>query len=209
MKEELTQQLHDKYPSLYRDKNTNKVICGIACEDGWLLLIDVLSDLIVGRSTDIKAGQIKEKFGGLRFYVDGCKKKDIDYILGVITMSEIISMFVCEICCLKGAKRGIYSNSTRCELHSDEPEQPEHREVDLPFEVHGIGKMWLKMVTNFYRYIEMNRHIHKNLVITKVAKEDGRLVVEIDGGNDITYAMVKMLLAYANKIDEHSRAALL
>ena len=98
MKEELAQQLYDKYPSLYRDNETNKVICGIACDDGWYLLIDVLSDLLVSRSVELKADQVKQKFGSLRFYIDDYEKKDISYILIsyhlLINFAKILMIFV-------------------------------------------------------------------------------------------------------------------
>lgn len=47
------------------------------------------------------AAQVKEKFGGLRFYVNNCD----DYAYGVIAMAESMSYRTCEICGNAGSRR--------------------------------------------------------------------------------------------------------
>lgn len=61
------------------------------------------------------ATQIKEKFGTLRFYVNGGD----DYIQGVIDMAEYMSAYICEVCGnkTKVADQGGGWYATRCEEH--------------------------------------------------------------------------------------------
>lgn len=66
--------LAEKYPSLYRDyKGDMRYTCmawGIDVGDGWRDLIEKLSADITAIDTEgrVVADQVKEKFGGLRFY---------------------------------------------------------------------------------------------------------------------------------------------
>ena len=48
------------------------------------------------------AAQVKEKFGGLRFYVDNSD----DYVRGVIAMAESMSYRTCEDCGAPGKQSG-------------------------------------------------------------------------------------------------------
>ena len=76
MNEELEQQLVEKYPGILRDwKGDPRQTCmawGIAIGNGWYELIDNachdVTELIGKRDVKFIADQIKEKFGGLRFY---------------------------------------------------------------------------------------------------------------------------------------------
>lgn len=123
MKKELQDKLFKKYPKIFRQKDMpmqETAMCwGISCGDGWYDLIDDLCGEIqnrvdnVNRSSRYKmenspktlvptkiktltceATQVKEKFGGLRFYVD-C---DDDYIDGIISLAEAISLRTCSEC---------------------------------------------------------------------------------------------------------------
>jgi hypothetical protein len=66
--------LAERYPSLYRDyKGDMRYTCmawGIAVGDGWRELIEKLSADIVAVDVEnrVVVDQVKEKFGGLRFY---------------------------------------------------------------------------------------------------------------------------------------------
>jgi hypothetical protein len=60
--------------------------------------------------------QVKEKFGGLRFYIDG--GDDIHYAL--INFAESLSYYTCEVCGKPGkASRGGWI-TTRCDDHRDD-----------------------------------------------------------------------------------------
>lgn len=103
MKQELEDKLVEKYPKLFRDINadmTKTCMCwGFECGDGWYWLIDNLCDNIQGyinanNKKQVIVSQVKEKFGGLRFYVDGGDK----LIDGMIWLAEGLSMEICEMC---------------------------------------------------------------------------------------------------------------
>jgi hypothetical protein len=78
MKKELELQLVKKYPIIFKDyggdmRNTC-MSWGLECGDGWYNLIDELCEnvmtLIGDKDIKVTAAQVKEKFGGLRFYYD-------------------------------------------------------------------------------------------------------------------------------------------
>ena len=57
--------------------------------------------------------QIKEKFGGLRFYYDGGDQ----YIRGLTNFAEIWAENTCDQCGCPGHKGGTGWISTRCSIH--------------------------------------------------------------------------------------------
>jgi hypothetical protein len=95
------------------------------CGDGWVDLIDRLCCLLdqemknasYGKSEEDKidlqpvASQVKEKFGGLRFYINGGSER----MDGMISMAEHLSFTICEDCGNKGSKRGKGWIFTKCE----------------------------------------------------------------------------------------------
>jgi len=103
MKDELQKQLFEKYPRIFRQKDLSMretCMCwGIACDDGWYWLIDHLCsqlqwDTDRNNYPQVEAIQVKEKFGGLRFYVNGAN--DSQY--GTIEFAEFLSVDICEKC---------------------------------------------------------------------------------------------------------------
>ena len=123
MKKELQDKLFKKYSKIFRQKDLDKTqtaMCwGISCGDGWYDLIDDLCGNIQNRVENAnrnrmyrlenspttlvpvayedfvcEAVQVKEKFGSLRFYVQGGD----DYINGLIAMAEDISTRTCSEC---------------------------------------------------------------------------------------------------------------
>ena len=110
MKKELQNKLFKKYPKLFRQKDLTPqetAMCwGIACGDGWYTLLDELCNNIDNRLRNVnrnrvegeklicEALQVKEKFGGLRFYTCGGD----DYINGLIDMAESMSYRICSKC---------------------------------------------------------------------------------------------------------------
>jgi len=120
MKEELEKKLFDKYPEIFVQKDlpmTQTCMCwGISCGDGWYNIIDNLCSMIMnhnrnlnrsieydiekGKATEadlvpvIQATQVKEKFGGLRFYTNSTD----EYVEGLVGMAEAMSECTCEEC---------------------------------------------------------------------------------------------------------------
>jgi len=76
MKEELELKLVQKYPILFQDYGGDmRQTCmhwGLACGDGWYNILETLCQKLdsITANKDVKviADQVKEKFGGLRFY---------------------------------------------------------------------------------------------------------------------------------------------
>jgi len=143
MKEELQQKLFKSYPTLFAQKNLSiKKSCmprGICCGDGWFEIIDLLCSHIQNRIENVKRNidmksekrgvtlvpvgmgylkcevtQVKEKFGGLRFYVNSSD----DYIAGLISFAEGMSYKTCSACGEKSSnqvRRGwIYTLCSPC-----------------------------------------------------------------------------------------------
>lgn len=128
MREELDKILVEKYPKIFRDRYASMqktCMCwGFDHGDGWFEIIDAmcssiqhhidhirrqhpeLSDEEFDEQYQVVAVQVKQKFGGLRFYANNCD----DYVYGVISMAETISWYICENCGSAGA--GTKSNST-------------------------------------------------------------------------------------------------
>ena len=87
----------------------------VECGDGWGALID---PLIEGCKTEgVQIHQIKEKFGGLRFYTDGGESLGLR---AAIDRAERQSYRVCEVCGEPGIKRLGGWIKTLCDAHQGE-----------------------------------------------------------------------------------------
>lgn len=96
------------------------VRCGVSIGDGWCNLIDVLCGEIddhlehhKDKRDDFKVAQVKEKFGGLRFYTDG----NDEYISGTIALAESLSYTICEECGNPGKSNSEGWIKVRCKEH--------------------------------------------------------------------------------------------
>jgi hypothetical protein len=67
-----------------------------------------------------KIRQVKEKFGGLRFYYDGGDDK----LYGAVMMAEAMASKTCEVCGRPGERRGGDWIQTLCDTHYNQ--QQEH-----------------------------------------------------------------------------------
>lgn len=138
MNTELQNQLYEKYPQLFVNKDktpTQSPMCfGIETGEGWYEILSSLcwmikqhEDSIVWQTewrqkTDpeyqsdyfpVKFDQIKEKYGGLRVYFSGGDK----YVEGLVSMAEAMSYHVCDVCGNKGEANKDGWISVRCEAH--------------------------------------------------------------------------------------------
>ena len=115
MKRNLENSLFRKYPDLFRDKDAglqeNLMCSGFECLDGWYDLIDNLCKEILEHCYNARiplpsVNQVKEKFGGLRFYIDtvidyeedNATIKKYDALYAIIDKYEAKSFNVCEEC---------------------------------------------------------------------------------------------------------------
>lgn len=107
MKEEFEVALVKKYPELYKDHGGDmRVTCmhwGFVCGDGWYDLIDKLSAEL--SPFGVVAAQVKEKWGGLRFYVDGTTEENDKQVYEIIGKYEKLSYKTCENCGQPGKVR--------------------------------------------------------------------------------------------------------
>jgi len=85
MKKEMELKLVELYPKIFRDYGGDmRMTCmawGIACGDGWYSLLDSMCQTIelltADKDMQVIADQVKEKFGGLRFYYHVEYKRNI------------------------------------------------------------------------------------------------------------------------------------
>lgn len=122
---ELENKLFNKYPKIFVGKDLpideSLMSFGIECGDGWYWLIDNLCESIQNyidnnfhlNISQVIATQIKEKFGGLRFYYSNGN----DLIDGMVWFAENLSYKICEVC---GSTKNVSQNDigwiyTRCD----------------------------------------------------------------------------------------------
>lgn len=137
MKKELDEALCSKYPKIFKDRHGDPkqtLMCfGFEVGDGWYNILDALCANIQ-HYTDwnnqnhakgfkqykevpqVVAVQIKEKFGGLRFYYDGGD----DHISGMVRMAESWASHTCEECGQPGKSRSGGWIKTLCDAHETE-----------------------------------------------------------------------------------------
>lgn len=125
MNAELDELLCERYPSVFRDRHAPMIdtaMCwGFACGPGWFALIDTLCAEIQTHidTTNIPAvvaTQVKEKFGGLRFYTRGGDA----YTAALTWFADTLSTFVCEECGAPALRTGDSWIKTRCARHGGE-----------------------------------------------------------------------------------------
>jgi len=119
----------EEYPKIF-----SQPFGGFAIGPGWWLIVDLLCSRIQQRIDMVQyriekypewenepvpqvvVAQIKEKFGGLRFYYDGGD----DYIEGLVAMAEDWANRTCEKCGKPGTKTVDGWVQTLCEKHMEE-----------------------------------------------------------------------------------------
>ena len=111
MNQKLQKKLFKKYPKIFVQRKlpmSQTAMCwGIDTCDGWYWLIDMLCGRIQsfidnnmkyseGKIQQVEATQVKEKFGGLRFYFQGGDHSE--YVHGIVSFAEYLSYYICEVC---------------------------------------------------------------------------------------------------------------
>ena len=97
------EDLIEKYPLIFKDYVGNPGRCNWSCPDGWITLVDTLCSSLQwntdknnsdGRYPQVECSQVKEKFGGLRFYTNGATEGQY----GAIYFAESLSYRICMVC---------------------------------------------------------------------------------------------------------------
>jgi hypothetical protein len=119
--EEFEKRMVEAYPKMFAEPYG-----GFAVGPGWWPILEALcgqiqhhidwknkKSMIVPQVT---VAQIKEKFGGLRFYYDGGD----EYISGLVSMAESWAAGSCETCGTPGERRSGGWIRTLCDKHEEE-----------------------------------------------------------------------------------------
>lgn len=124
MKRELEKRFTDRWPTWFNVDGNNRATLmpfGFEHGDGWFNLVwrlcERLEPVVVSAESEtgnsFKVLQVKEKFGGLRFYTNFSN----DAVSALIETAEIESFKTCEVCGKEGKRRGTSWITTRCEEH--------------------------------------------------------------------------------------------
>jgi hypothetical protein len=122
--EVFAKQMEEKYPKMFAQPYG-----GFAIGEGWWPIIESLCSNIQSHTDwwnknretrpvveQVVVAQIKEKFGGLRFYYDGGD----DQISGMVRMAEAWASHACEECGAPGTAGGKGWIKTLCPTHRAE-----------------------------------------------------------------------------------------
>jgi len=153
MEKDPQDKLYAKYPKIFRQKDLtireSAMPWGICCGIGWFTIIDELcaniEQHIENKNWNIKhkkergelpqdapnfpqieATQVKEKFGGLRFYVNYSD----EYIDGLISMAESMSLRTCEFCGNPGLPNEEGWISTQCDPCRAQDEERRKKQLE-------------------------------------------------------------------------------
>jgi len=85
----MEERFRERWPSMFA-----QVYCGFSLPEGWETIVWKLCERLEKVAPETTVGQVKEKFGGLRFYVDNCTTEGLD----TISFFERMSFYVCETC---------------------------------------------------------------------------------------------------------------
>jgi len=103
MNNENTAKLFSEFDHLFRDRHKSEkesLMCwGFTCDDGWFPLVYSIAQMITDYvhahpGVDCAAFQVKQKFGGLRFYIEGGD----DTLRAMIAKQSMKSFEICELC---------------------------------------------------------------------------------------------------------------
>ena len=103
--------VEEKYKYMFECADVNNtggriypISYGFQCSEGWHpLIFKLIKDIAeLDKDKSVKVHQIKEKFGGLRFYIDS----GTDEMYKLISEAENKSYTICEMCGKQGKSRG-------------------------------------------------------------------------------------------------------
>jgi hypothetical protein len=116
--------MEERFPKMFDGKYG-----GFACGEGWWPILENLCSNIQHHINwknkesevvpQVTVAQIKEKFGGLRFYYDGGDER----IRGMVQMAESWADASCETCGAPGQRRDGGWIKTLCDEHEAERQQ--------------------------------------------------------------------------------------
>lgn len=94
------ENLVEKYSSFFCDPERFT----FECADGWYDILEHFFKMLEVQKLEVKMTQIKEKYGDLRIYTDGCKTTlEGNMVDQLINEAERASRNTCEICGNQGS----------------------------------------------------------------------------------------------------------
>jgi hypothetical protein len=96
-----------------REPITSRYYCSV--NDGWLQLLHDLIEELIATGWDKHILQIKEKYGGLRFYTLALTDEQYK----IVEKYEDLSYLTCEVCGKPGETRGGGWIVTLCDEHAN------------------------------------------------------------------------------------------
>ncbi len=126
MRKELDQKVAERWPKWFNvtgDIPKTRMVDGFGNGDGWFEIIwrlcchlePLVAEMERSTHCRFEVLQVKEKFGGLRFYVS----QHTDAITKGIEAAKIEALHTCEVCGRPGRLQGP-SLKTVCDAHADE-----------------------------------------------------------------------------------------
>ena len=105
---DLYERLQQRYPKNF------ETCYDFSSPEGWDDIVEKLTGMVVALQPDIKIQQVKEKFGGLRYYVDSATE-EVNFL---IETAEDASERTCQVCGQPGGMvEKNYWVATLCEKH--------------------------------------------------------------------------------------------
>lgn len=104
------------------DRFADNIPAEIECGYGWAELIKQCDEALFALDPNYTIAQIKEKFGGLRFYFNPTDMKQYSKLSAVVMAIEEKSLETCEECGAPGYRRRWRDNGymyTSCDEHED------------------------------------------------------------------------------------------
>jgi hypothetical protein len=110
-------EIMSRFPNLFKEEPRS----GFSVGDGWMPLLEILCPILeyqilslpYEQHKEMYVAQVKEKFGGLRFYMT----KATPFMEGAINMAENMSYSICEECGAPGERRNSGWIQTLCTRH--------------------------------------------------------------------------------------------
>jgi hypothetical protein len=141
-----TKKLVKDFPALFyfynhRTDPLMPMAFGFGCSDGWFDLIYKLCEDITKLDPDVQAVQVKEKFGGLRFYIGGTVSEGV---YPRIMEAENESYKVCEVCGKPGKpnKEGwIQTLCMKCRRRKERLERKRYKEFERLERARTVSKV--------------------------------------------------------------------
>lgn len=83
---------------------------------GWFPLVNALHKILLVIDPNYSVAQVKEKFGGLRYYFGASEDGDYKQMQAIVDVAEAMSTYICEKCGAIGKLRiGNFWHKTLCD----------------------------------------------------------------------------------------------